>query len=465
MIETEEAEDEQVINSYQPLPSQRKFHESEKPFKCYMGGFGSGKTKGGVWECLDQGLIFPGNRIAIMRDTMPDLRDTTMATFFDECPPELIYTYRRKENVVILTNGTEFLFRSFRQYATSARNQFQTKLKGLNLGGFYVDEMNEITKDEFILMMGRLRMQVPDAKDGRKFKHFGIGTTNPTNEQHWIFSMFAGPEADKVRYELVQASSRENPNLPPDYIPNLEKAYPPSWVAMFIDGKFGQMIRGQPMYESFKVGWHDKNRVLAQSHLPVHRYWDFGWHRPAVVWAQVSSDGHWRIIRELLGYNQHIQSFAPKVLELSNTHFGGYGFVDYGDPAGKQVNDKSNRSTVKILDEDFGIKIQSRASGVKEGVDIVQKKLITAINGLAGLQIDPELCPVLIAGFIGGYARDTEGLPIKDGYYEHLHDALRYGAINIFGAAQDIKKSWDFPISSPGFGPRSTTVESGWRQG
>jgi hypothetical protein len=458
----EEAE-ESIVTSYSPLPRQREFHEATEPFKCYMGGFGAGKTKCGIWECLDQGLVFPGNRMAIMRDTMPDLRDTTMATFFDECPPELIYTYRRKENVVILTDGTEFLFRSFRQYATSARNQFQSKLKGLNLGGFYIDEMNETTKDEFILMMGRLRLQVPDSKDGRRFRHFGIGTTNPTNEQHWIFELFAGPNADKKNYKLVQASSRENPHLPPDYIPNLERAYPKSWVDMFIDGKFGQMIRGLPMYEGFKAGWHDKRRVLAQPHLPIHRYWDFGWHRPAVIWAQVSSDGHWRLIRESMGYNQHIQSFAPKVLELSNTHFGGYSFVDYGDPAGRQVNDKSSRSTIKILDEDFGIKIQSRNSAVKEGVDIVQKKLITAINGEPGLQVDPEHCPILIAGFVGGYARDEQGDVIKDGYYEHLHDALRYGAVNVFGAGEDAKSRWDFPIASPGFGPRSTMVESGWR--
>ena len=463
MIDLEESPDEAVIQSYIPLPKQREFHEAPEPFKCYMGGFGAGKTLCGTWDCLDAGITFPGCRIAIMRDTMPDLRDTTMATFFDACPPELIYTYRRKENIVMLKNGTEFLFRSFRQYATSARNQNQSKLKGLNLAGFYVDEMNEITKDEFILMMGRLRMQVSPLKDGRAFKHFGIGTTNPTNEQHWIFEMFAGPQADKTKFRLVQASSRENPHLPPDYIPNLEKSYPKSWVDMFIDGKFGQMIRGKPMYEGFKLGWHDKKRVLANSTLPVHRYWDFGWHRPAVVWAQVSVDGHWRLMRELLGYNQHIQSFAPKVLELSNTHFGGYSFVDYGDPAGKQVNDKSSRSTIKILEEDFGIKVQTRTSGIKEGVDIVQKKLITAIDGEPALQVDPEHCPVLIAGFVGGYARDEFGEKIKDGYYEHLHDALRYGAVNVFGAAQEGPRKWDFSMSQPQFGPRATEVVSGWR--
>lgn len=432
-----------------------------------MGGFGAGKTKCGTWEVLDQSIRFPGNRIAVMRDTMPDLRDTTMATFFDECPAELIYTYRRKENVVMLTNGSEIIFRSFRQYATSARNQNQSKLKGLNLGGFYVDEMNEITGDEFRLMQGRLRLQVPVNLAGETFKHFGIGTTNPTNEQHWIFEMFAGPQADKKNYRLVQASSRENPHLPPDYIPNLERSYPASWVSMFIDGKFGQMIRGKPFYEGFRMEFHAKHRVLVQPSITVHRYWDFGWHRPAVVWAQVNGEGRWRLIRELMGYNQHIQSFVPKVLEISNTHFGGYQFQDYGDPAGNQQNDKSQRSTIKILSEDFGINVISRGSQIKEGGDIIQKKLITVIDGEPALIVDPEHCPTLVAGFVGGYARDEFGEVIKDGYYEHLHDALRYGAINVFGAAQDKARNFDFPVNSPSFGPRATQVDnwrdSGWR--
>jgi hypothetical protein len=95
-------------------------------------------------------------------------------------------------------------------------------------------------------------------------------------------------------------------------------------------------------------------------------------------------------------------------------------------------------------------------------VDIVQKKLITAINGEPGLQVDPDHCPILIAGFVGGYARDEEGQVIKDGYYEHLHDALRYGAVNVFGAAQESKKAWDFPIAAGSFGPKGTQVDS-WR--
>jgi hypothetical protein len=48
-------------------------------------------------------------------------------------------------------------------------------------------------------------------------------------------------------------------------------------------------------------------------------------------------------------------------------------------------------------------------------------------------------CEILIGGLAGGicYAKGTDAnprpeAPIKDGYYEHIHDALGYGVINVF---------------------------------
>jgi hypothetical protein len=105
-----------TLESYEPLPKQREFHEAIEPFKCFMGGFGAGKTKTLVWEVIDQSMLFPRNRWAIMRDVMPDLRDSTMTTFFEECPEQLIYNYNKQQAKVVLDGGSEILFRSFRAY-------------------------------------------------------------------------------------------------------------------------------------------------------------------------------------------------------------------------------------------------------------------------------------------------------------------------------------------------------------
>jgi phage terminase large subunit len=105
------------------------------------------------------------------------------------------------------------------------------------LGGFAIDEANEITKNEFLLLQGRLRLDtVP--------RHRGILATNPPNTDHWIFDLFSGPNADKSKYRLISASSRQNRYLPEDFVKNLEKEYPPAWVKKFVDGEFGFLTMG-----------------------------------------------------------------------------------------------------------------------------------------------------------------------------------------------------------------------------
>lgn len=424
-----------------------------------MGGFGAGKTKALVWDVVDRCMATPGHRIALLRDTMGDLQDSTMQTFFEECPAELIYVYRRKDAKVIMQNGSEVLFRSFRAYKQSPRNQNESKIKSLNLGGFGVDEANEITKAEFLMLHGRLRLDT--VRD-----HFGALVTNPPNKDHWIYELFASDKADKSKYALIQASSRENPFLPPDFIPNLEKEYPPGWVKKFVDGEFGFMVTGDPVYEGFKKEWHCKPVKWQKHYGAVHRYWDFGWHRPAVVWAQVTPDLVWKIYKEYMGYQTYIQYFAPKVIDISNKMFPGAKFLDFCDPAGTQITDKTTRSTIQILQEDFGIRMQYRFSLITEGVDLVQKKITSTACGEPALQIHPEECPILVTGFEGGYARakvsDGKGMmtsePIKDGYFEHLHDALRYGAVNVFGSHSGRRES-HVQIPSPSWGERAVGID------
>ena len=47
-------------------------------------------------------------------------------------------------------------------------------------------------------------------------------------------------------------------------------------------------------------------------------------------------------------------------------------------------------------------------------------------DGFIKLKVDSN-CGLIIDGFLGGYCRDEDtDEPVKDGYYEHIFDALRY---------------------------------------
>jgi hypothetical protein len=160
-----------------------------------------------------------------------------------------------------------------------------------------------------------------------------------------------------------------------------------------------------------------------------------------------------------MGKNIYLEPFAENVIRLSNEMFPASEFLDFGDPAGKMKNDKSAVSSIDILKDRFNISIRCRYSTVQEGIDIIQRKLTSVLEGESAIQIDKSKCPILIQIFSGAYTReralDGRGMmksePIKDGYFEHLADALRYGAINIFGSGGSISpsRSGDFEVITP----------------
>lgn len=165
----------------------------------------------------------------------------------------------------------------------------------------------------------------------------------------------------------------------------------------------------------------------------VFRGWDFGFVHPACVWAQFDGSGQLGIRRELLGEDETIDKFGARVVEISGADFPGATFRDYGDPAGAQRNDRSERTSIQILKDLFGIKVKTRPSEIKQGIDLIRVHLLARSDGRPGIVVDPGACPLLSYGFARAYIRDEKDpeKPFKDGYYDHLFDALRYMGIHV----------------------------------
>lgn len=169
---------------------------------------------------------------------------------------------------------------------------------------------------------------------------------------------------------------------------------------------------------------------------PIFRVWDFGYHHPAVLFVQETSNGHHVAFDELMGSDVWLQDFVPMVQE--RTH--GYlkqcnGIVrDMCDPAGNSPK-STGRSDLEILLSNQ-IRPVFAQFEIKATIDYVRNALsIRRSDGIPILLVDAERCPILIDGFNGGYRyaqkrlnrRESE-LPLEEGYYEHLHDDMRYYA-------------------------------------
>lgn len=188
---------------------------------------------------------------------------------------------------------------------------------------------------------------------------------------------------------------------------------------------------GQRIYPEFKDSLHVKDKLQAYPYEHILRFWDFGYRHPVVLFAQLNNQDQLLVLDEIFGTDIVIYEFAKHVKEYTKKNFPGFELEDYCDPAGKFKSDKSNKTSIDIL-RLFDIRPRYKISQVEEGINLIRKLLLERSDGSTGILVDRK-CRILIDGFLGGYTRhEITEEPVKDGFYEHCQDALRYGIINLY---------------------------------
>jgi len=201
------------------------------------------------------------------------------------------------------------------------------------------------------------------------------------------------------------------------------------------------VLHGKRFYGEFN--YEDHTRSLKYNpNLALLRGWDFGYHYPAVIFAQIDLNDRLLILREEQGQDEALINFAKRIVKITGKEFPGCKIKDFADPAGKQSTDKSERTSVDIL-KTFGIRPHMKKTMKDLGFNIIRNLLIKK-HQLPDGKETPRLlvdrrCGILIDGFMGGYhyKETREGKldsddPDGGGYYEHAQDALRYITIALF---------------------------------
>src|SRR6266511_2198693 len=88
--------------AYDPLPSQRVFHESEERFKGFSGPIGSGKSQALCQEAIRLSYMNPGRLGLIGAPTYPMLRDATQVALLEILEQnDIPYEHNRGENALV----------------------------------------------------------------------------------------------------------------------------------------------------------------------------------------------------------------------------------------------------------------------------------------------------------------------------------------------------------------------------
>lgn len=176
-----------------------------------------------------------------------------------------------------------------------------------------------------------------------------------------------------------------------------------------------------------------------RSRKTIYRAWDFGWHAPACLIAQVDPQDRLVILHEVIGHEETTRGFAQRVIQQCSQWYPLHtpGYEDFCDPAGQQVNaaasERSESRDVEILNK-LGIYPRWEWGwSRKDGRSLVHQLLQQRINGTPGLYVDPGQCPVLIQGFLGKYVYpERQNGAVRDEPDESCHPwadahaALRY---------------------------------------
>lgn len=216
-----------VLNEKQAL-----FVNAKERFVLVSGGFASGKTTGFIIKLWLLSMFFPGNRILLGRKTRQDVERATLPDIIDIFPAGT-YEHKVGPGKIVFPNGSEIIFFGLDSLQSGSGDDIkkaQQQIKSLNLGGFFIDQLEEIDFKVFEALDGRLRRNVPFRQSN--------STTNPAN--FWALDYFKTNPRPNTR--LIETSMLDNKDhLPEDYIASqLTKGE--MYVRRYVYGEWDQSI-------------------------------------------------------------------------------------------------------------------------------------------------------------------------------------------------------------------------------
>lgn len=438
-------------------------------FRGIRGPVGSGKSVGCCIEVFRRALQQEKNkdgirrsRWAIIRNTNPQLRTTTIKTWLDWFPEDqwgkfhwsVPYTHHIKKADIDL----EVLFLAL------DRPEDVKKLLSLELTGIWINEAREVPKsiiDACTMRVGRF----PSMREGGPSWSGVIADTNAPEEDHWWpimsgevpvpdhipleqarmlikpdnWEFFVQPagmteESDKngnVLNYVPNKKAENSQNMLKSYYPNLIRGKTKSWIDVYVMNRLGSIQEGKPVYPSFVSETHiATEEIPIADGVPLYIGIDFGL-TPAAVFGQ-KVRGRWLIQAEIVAIDMGIVRFSEMLRQEIATRFANLDVHIYGDPAG-DFRAQTDESTPFQIMRGAGLRaIPAPSNSVDLRLESVSSCLNKMVDGKPAFLVDRR-CPTLIKGFEGGYSykrMQVSGERFDDkpdkNMYSHIHDALQY---------------------------------------
>ena len=400
--------------AYDPLPSQKQFHESSARFKGFSGPIGSGKSAALCQEAVRLSYLNSGRVGLIGAPTYPMLRDSTLTSLVEILDENgLPYDLNKADGVITLQDtGSRILLR--------AVDEFE-RLRGTNLAWFGLDELTYTREGAWLRLEGRLR-------DPRATRRCGFAVWTPKGFD-WVYRKFFSHRVEG--YDAIQAMPFENRFLleqVPDFYERLRGSYDENFYRQEVLGDYLN-VKGGLVYHAFNRNKNLRSTVM-DSARPLIWALDFNVNPMCSVVAQVNQNEEIFVLDEIVLQ----RATTEQACEEFEKRFGlpQAGVIVYGDASGAAMN-TTGYSDYQVIRAFFAARrarvtyrIPKSNPLIRDRVSLVNARLCNA-RGEIRLLVDPK-CAELIQDLEQvSYLEDSTTVDKdRDRKRTHLSDALGY---------------------------------------
>ena len=377
---------------------QADFLVSEKKFCGLVAGIGSGKSHIGSIYVRKKLGDEPNVLGFIGANTYRQLNNATLAsvfTLFDSL--NLKYKYNQNKGILSV-GGTDIICGSLDNY---------NPYRGIEIGWWWLDEGRDTDVEAFKVLMGRLRHKRAKRLEGRV-------TTSPDGF-NWIYDYFAG-EKKTHEFELIEATSMDNPFLPDGYIQTLEQSYDQKVFQQEVLGKFVNINLGS-IYYAFKRSDHLDRLCTLNRSYPLYAGIDFNINPITAVIGQFY-DNKAHIVDEIYIMSSDTHELGELIKEKYSTQT-----ILIPDATGKALKTSSRGLSDHQILRNIGFQIKNSGNPFRAD----RYNCVNNLFAKSRLRINPK-CKNLVNDLEKVTYKEGTNLPntSQDSTLTHISDALGY---------------------------------------
>lgn len=328
-----------IINYRAPGPVASRFLRSNARRRVILGPFGSGKSVACCVEIMRRAREQAPNahgvrktRWAVVRNTYPDLKNTTVKTWrdwwgdgfgaFSRVAP---FAHHMK---FPLDDGTrvdcEVIFLAMDDEADAK------KFLSLELTGIYFNEVRELKRSLVEAGDGRLG-RYPSMKDGGPSWYGLICDTNFPDEDHWLYPLAEEGKGEGWEFYrqpggVMKAGDRWIQNPLAENTQNLTRGYysgqiagkTDAWISVHLAAEYGRLPMEGAYFAEELMALERAGRICevnASPDLPVHTFWDIGISDYMAIWFAQALGDEWHFIGFYENSGQAIDHYAGYLRE------------------------------------------------------------------------------------------------------------------------------------------------------